>query len=267
MICRHFFSSAISKAPLFSLLSIALLLGLSSCKGGKKARTVELKEKPARYVMKRMEQNALDVEWLSGKGTIFYRDQEQSVRGRFNIRLRKDSVIWMNVKKYSIEGARMLITKDSVFAIDRLGKAYFAKDFDFVRRQYNLPADFESLQAMLLGNPVFMPQTKYIASVDKNDYRLSGDDQNLQQAYWIDGLFFQLRKIYFAEPSENRQAVIEQKDFQPIGEKRNFSYLRTLKLKSPDTGELSIEMNFSKVEINTPKSIRFEIPSHYTRLD
>ncbi|MEM9918009.1 MAG: DUF4292 domain-containing protein [Bacteroidota bacterium] len=250
---------------LFSFCCI-LLLGLG-CKGSKKAVGTSLKAKPARYVMKRLAQNEVDLEWFSGKGSISYRDEEQSVKGRFNLRLRKDSVIWMNVKKFSLEGARILVTRDSVFAIDRIGKFYIAKDFNFITQRYNLPASFAALQDLILGNPVLLTETRYESSVDKNDYRLTASVRDMDRSYWVDGLFFQLRKMAFAEPAFARNVVVEQKDFQPVGGERNFSYLRKLNLKSPDTGELSIEIDFSKVEINTPKSIRFEIPSSYTRLD
>jgi hypothetical protein len=46
-----------------------------------------------------------------------------------------------------------------------------------------------------------------------------------------------------------------------------FSYFRALQFISPETGTISLDLKFSKVDLNTPKSLTFDIPSHYTKVD
>ena len=41
------------------------------------------------------------------------------------LRMKKDSVIWMSISKLGIEGARVLITKDSVKLLNRIKNTFF----------------------------------------------------------------------------------------------------------------------------------------------
>ena len=246
-------------------LAILGLLFFSSCKAGKKATSdVRVKERSSKYVVKRLNQNKVDVEWLNGKGKLFYKDSEQSLRASVTIRMRKDSAIWMAVKKFGIEGARVLITTDSLYVLDRLSKVYYVKDFDFIEREYNLPASFTELQNLLLGNPVLLSDKKYQSELEKTAHLLSDEVAGVQQKYWIDGGRFLLDKMSFVEPAERREVLIEQSDFQSLDKNTNFSYFRNLKLNSPTTGNVNMELTFSKVEINEATSMRFSVPSNYT---
>jgi len=42
---------------------------------------------------------------------------------------------------------------------------------------------------------------------------------------------------------------------------------RLLNFENERTGAVAITLKLSKVNINTAKTIKFEIPAHYTRLD
>lgn len=241
---------------------IVLLLAFTSCKGTRQAAGKPLKERSAKYISKRIDQNKVDVNWLSGKGKIYFKGNGQSIRGTFTIRMKKDSVIWMNVKKFGIEGARMLITRDSVYAINRLEKSYIAKDISFVQQEYNLPADFQALQEVLLGNAIMVDNELDVA-IDELQYHLEDKDAELQRAYWFDGYDFRLHRMVFEEPRQARKVSVEQKEFKQVNEKINFSYFRQLNIDSPDSGEVTVELTYTDVEVNVPKTIKFDIPSRY----
>ena len=128
---------------IYSLLFFFLLLAGTGCKAGRKASKPTLKPKSTNYLLKRMVKNDYEPEWIVAKGKLSFQDDFQSFRGSFNLRIRKDSVIWLNVKKLSIEGARILIDQDSVFAIDRLNKQYIAFPLDQLEQRLGLPLSME----------------------------------------------------------------------------------------------------------------------------
>ncbi len=269
--------------PPFHRLLLLCLMGLlflaPACKSSKKAGgTIDLKKRSARYLVKKMQEQEVDVEWLSAKARIGYSGEDRSFKVTANIRLRKDSVLWMNFKKLSVEVARVLITPDSIYLIDRHNKQYTVQGFDFLERQFSMPAaiaeeagaiatGFNSMQQLLLGNTPVFPNRKYKSSIDQNQYQLSREAPGFDNAYWLDGLSLLLSKMSFMDTGFDRELRVEMEDYKTIDEKQKFSYFRRLNLDSPDTGEVSISVKFSKVEINTPKSIRFEIPSRYTKMD
>ncbi|HET8964338.1 MAG TPA: DUF4292 domain-containing protein, partial [Chitinophagales bacterium] len=70
------------------------------------------------------------------------------------LRMQKDSLIWMSLSKLGIEGARILITKDSVKFVNTIKGQYFIGDFAYLSRFLNTDLDFEVIQSLLIGNSI-----------------------------------------------------------------------------------------------------------------
>lgn len=82
---------------------------------------------------------------LTSKGT------ETSLDGE--VRMVHDSLIWISMRKFGLEVARMMLSKDSVWMLDRINSRYFAGDYRFFLSQYRQEADFNMVEALLLANP------------------------------------------------------------------------------------------------------------------
>lgn len=251
----------------FTFFSFVLILFLSSgCKGLRKADGSQLRNRSVSFLQKKMLENQVNADWLSGNLKIVYRDNSQVQKVTALVKMKKDSVVWMSVRKFGLEGARVQITPDSVYLIDRLNGQYAIKDLKYLSEEFNLPANYNMLQSLILGNPVFF--TKELkAEPDNLSYHLTGDATRFQSEYWLNGTNYQLEKMTFLDKSDQTDLEIQLKNYQKLPNKQNFSYFRTLNLKSPQIEQLSIDLTFSKLEINVPKNIRFEIPKRYTRLD
>ncbi len=258
----------------YTLLLLSLFLfSFSACKTARKAKTVNLKNKSSKFILKRLADHRFDAEWLSAKLKITYSDDYQTRKMTANIRMRKDSIIWMNVKKMSVEAARIKITPDSIYAIDRLNKEYFVKDLSFLEKEYNIPSrksgpsNFKVLQEVIFGNPIFFDGSQLKSTINTSFYQLDNENDDFNSQYLVDGISFFLTQMSFQEKHsrQNLKATFERTT--EMEEYPNFSYFRNFILFSDNIGNVSVDVKFSKLEINSPKTIRFEIPSHYTKLD
>jgi len=145
----------------YKIINILLFFGLiflTACSTKKfvqddQSAPIKLKKRSSKYLLKKLDAKDLDVEWLSAKANINFKDEQQRIKFNANIRMRKDSIIWMNIKKLSVEAFRVLITQDSIFIIDRLEKKYYTHGLDFVEEKFNFPGQFQALQTAILGNP------------------------------------------------------------------------------------------------------------------
>jgi Domain of unknown function (DUF4292) len=256
----------------FLLLSL-ILISLPSCKTARNASTVKLKNKSSKFILKKLANQRFEADWLSAKLRITYSDDYQTRKLTANIRMRKDSVIWMNVKKISVEAARIKITPDSIYAIDRLNKEYFIKDLSFLEKEYGLPArekgpsNFEVLQEVIFGNPVFFDGAGLKTSVLTSEYQLKSENDDFSSQYLINGISFLLAQMAFEEKHSKQNLTISFERSAETEEYPNFSYFRNFNLYSDSLGDVTVKVKFSKLEINKPKAIRFEIPSHYKKLD
>jgi len=256
----------------YLLLLIAITIGLSgtSCKSKKNPNnTGVVKSKSAKFLVKKIKQDKIDVEWLNAKAKIDFKTNEMSETATLFIRMRKDSAIWMVGKKFGFEGVRALITPDSVFMLDRLSNELRVSDMSLIQDQFSLPVNFYDLQDMILGNLILVPDAKALtAQVDQKQYHLSEKALGeMTRDYWINGYTYSPERMAFKMPTQERSALIENSDHQKIGGAGLFAHDRYYNFQSPQTGEVILEMEFSKVEVNEPVSLKFEVPSHYKRVD
>lgn len=118
------------------LLSIALLA--SACSARKKVI------QPA---------SPQSFEWLTAKLDIQVEGNGLSfddLSGQ--LRMRKDSLVWVSVTAMGVEMARMKVSTDSVWVINRMGKTYLAEPVDTVSNQLGISLSLPLVQALLLDN-------------------------------------------------------------------------------------------------------------------
>ena len=212
-----------------------------------------------------MVQNQVSADWLAAKAKITVRDESGVTKFSANLRWKKDSILWMNFKKVSVEGARIQITPDSIYIIDRLNKKYIVEDFNFAQREFNLPTGFDGLQSFLLGNPIFFSK-ELKSSIKDNQYHLAGKTDTYQTGYWLEAGTFLLKKTLVDDFRNGRILEYELGNYGKLSDDQNFSFKRNLELSSGEFGDISIKIELSKVEVNVPKIIRFEIPNYYERV-
>ena len=209
---------------------------------------------------------------MSTKASIKYRDDNQGISLTSYIRIKKDSLIWLNVKKFGIEAARVQITPDSIYIMDRINKQLITKPFDFVHRQFNMPSvvakalDFKALQNLFLGNPVFIPVEKTTATIDEKGYRIDGTYEDIESHTYLNGIDYELTKTEFIDNYDGKEVRFGFDKYQNANNGENFSYFRTINLTTTETGTLAMTIDLSKLELDIPTSFNFNVPTKYTRI-
>ena len=159
----------------FSVLGcLFCLLLLSSCRKQKESTNISGPATP-NFITENMENSMLQYEWFSAKVAT-----EMSVKGenhsfRTNLRMRKDSVIWMSISPaLGIEIARVIITPDSVKVLDKWNDEYFLGNHEFIEDKLNMSMEFSMLQDMVIGNPMLYDQEeKFKGNKDNDGYILT----------------------------------------------------------------------------------------------
>lgn len=248
------------------------LLFLTACSTKKLVQddgtaTLDLKNRSSKYLLKKMKAKELSVEWLSARAKINYKDEVQTRTFNANIRLRKDSIIWMNVKKLSVEAFRILITQDSIHIIDRLEKKYYVHGLDFVEEKFNFPGQFQALQTAILGNPYFFDEQKLTASIADQQYQLtSGSEIRTRSKYLINGAAYDLEEMSFFDVERNRKLQVNLSKYLTVIDDLIFPHNRIYTVESKETGVAKIDMKWSKLELNIPKKIIFSVSNRYERV-
>lgn len=226
-------------------------------------------------ILAMMDANAPVATRLSGDGSVDIESSQLTQSANMMIRFRRDSVIWLNVKKFGFNVARAQITRDSVFMVSYFQSSYIAQPLSYVEQKFGLPADFDLLQNFLLGKPIFLTDKKQLTlnTPKENAVILRGSSDRWTAEYQFDLASKQLTEMTFSEPKAQRTLKISYQNYAPLadadGKQRPFAYLRTITIESPQTGKakVALEIEAESLEINVVKSIKFEIPSDYKKMD
>ena len=113
----------------------------------------------------------IDFKYLTAKSKLSFKSKTQDIsNANLNLRVRKDSTIWISISKVGIEAVRALITRDSVAIMDKLERRYAIYDFPTLSRQFDFDMNFDLLQALIVGN---LPLPKRPGAENQKRARLS----------------------------------------------------------------------------------------------
>ena len=243
---------------------IAVTMLATSCKTTE--GTTNRSRLTEKVVLKKMASNAVDFEWFSAKIKTNFQSDDESFTATLQVKIEKDKQIWISGQKFGFEGVRMLIRPDSIQIINRLEKTYQVTDFTYLQEEFNLPANFNSIQEMLIGNPLTMSKNAvYRLENDSVKVILNGVDDAFLFSFVLNSTNFQLEKMELKDKKENRQVIIQQGDYQATDKNGMFSFSRQVAVQSDDTAA-SVTMTFSKVEFDKAATMSFSVPKSYERL-
>ena len=263
------------------LMMVFLLLVSISCSVSKRTIRKPIKEEGADYLFENLKKNELKYEYISTRfSASFYQNKS---RTSFNgqLRIQKDSLIWVSISPaLGIEMARIIITNDSIYYMNRLDKTYFISDFDYINTKINSTLDFDMLQSFLTGNDFsFYENSSFRAGIDNHQYTLTTTGRRKLKRYvrnnneisipvqylWLDPETFKINRVLIRELTTNGRRLegsylYEARGDQMIPQKVNFN-LETLDNKN------SIELEYTRFETVDNLSFPFKIPSKYSRVN
>lgn len=252
----------ITKIVAMLLLMLPLLTGCKSTK----TLTTDSKTVNVDNLYRHLMSNRIDADWFYAKAKIKFDNGEQAMGVNSTIKMQKGKKLWMNVKKLGIEAARVLVTEDSVFVLSRLQRTYVAESLDYLEKNFQLPADLNTLQDVILGNPIVLTADKKGMTVTKEGifYKLTTAAMKLQSNVFVNKNDLLMTKIQLDNGS-TQQVKANYKNYADLDGK-NFSYLRDIEMKE-GRSRTSVQIDFSKVELNVPQSFKFSIPGNYSRME
>jgi len=209
-------------------------------------------------ITKQFMANQIDFDWFYTRANIRYKDDKMNQSFTSTIKIRKDSLIWLNVKKFGLEGGRALITPDSVFVINRIEKAIYKRDFSYLE-QFNLEADFQTLQQLLIGNAVSVNEEALTTEKTDESIILSAKDDATESQYFLNPEAFLLKKMFIKDIANSREMGFTYDKYESLGASAPFSRERQITTSSQETGEMVVNILFSKTVFNKPQTFPFDI--------
>ena len=236
------------------LMLLVLSLGLAGCK-----------DKLVRF-NRELTVDYFSFDYLTAKAKINYKDSKQNLNATSNIRVKKDSLIWLSVSKVGVEAARILITKDSLFLLDKLKKRYTKKGFDALSKEFDFEINYNLVESVILGNLIYPYQREKLETSEKYLYY----DQRLAKFLFNNYIGVETRKLekLLVEDVETNSTIsVTYGDFKEVNaEIFPFTIAASINYVEKTKQNIAIDIGFSKAEIaDEPLRFPFSIPSKYRR--
>lgn len=210
----------------------------------------------------------IDFEYFHGKARLNYKDDKKEKEVKANIRIRKDSVIWMTLSVIGVQGGKALINKDSITIVSTVDKEYYVFEYAELTKRFNFKIDYNVVQAAVLGN-LIMPRdsTDKILSVNNFDVL----DQKQGTVYvknYINPLTKKLEKVELSEATSTNSLSINYSNFQPVSDK-TFPYNGIISVFYKTIAGIfntTITLEYNKAEVGDKElKFPFNIPKRYQR--
>ena len=210
--------------------------------------------KNAKELIAKVNSKNKSTEWLALKGEISLTlEKENEVSLGISIRVRKDSLIWASVTApFGIELFRAVLTKDSIYYINRTDKTYFVKPTSHISKILKTDITFNEMQEMITANPKIV-KNKYSFNKINDDFLLS-----TQGYIYTISNFYRIRKGILIDKEKSLTYTYSNFIFE-----NDFPEQLEILVKSPSESVFNLKLNYSKLVFDVQPKIPFKIPSSY----
>lgn len=242
------------------LLIVFFSLGFWSCS----KKIVSVTEPPAVNV----DVQEIDFDYLHGKARMVYKDDKKEREVKAHIRVRKDSVIWMNFTVVGVQGGRALINQDSITIISSVDREYYVFNYTDLSNRFHFNVNYQVIEAAMLGN-LLQRRNEHDMTASNGPYDVLSQSQgDIRIKTAINRSTKKIEKIDLVEPTTGNTLDISYEDFQPLGNK-TFPYNGTISVVYKTINGLisnRIQFEWNKAEVGDKElKFPFKIPPKYDR--
>lgn len=213
----------------------------------------------------------IDFEYLSSRSKVSFKSKDQDLdNANVVIRLKKDSVLWFNVRVAVLDVARGVLTRDTIIISDNYHKDYYCYNYASLSKKFGVALNFDLLQSLIVGNLPIKKRPKDKVSKEPDFFLLQQNEGKVLVDNYIGEQNRKLKRFKVVEPETNNSLRLEYEEFNALN-KFLFPYssLITVDYQSKTdskTYQTLIQIKHQKVEIpNEPLSFPFTIPANYER--
>ena len=246
------------KSCLNNLFAAVLILLVSSCNIRKELPIEEISKININEIIKSINVNEIDANWLSLKGKIKIKSNEDKLALGINLKIRKDSLIWASINAPIIgEINRIMITQDSLYMINRSNSTWLIQPIEDIKKKIGSEISYNDIERIITSS-VRVPEKNYLSTIINQDLVIK--DNLDSTTYTIES-----QKKYLKEISvnfkNNSNLTIKYSNYNLYG---SFLYANNIQVTTSDS---HFELNLTKVELNKSEKISFIVPKKYDEIN
>ena len=209
-----------------------------------------------------------DFNTFNAKIKVNYSGQEENQNETAYLSIEKDKVIYIQIKgDFGIVGLQAKVTKDSVTVVSKIPNNKYVqyRSISYLQEVTQIPFTFNTLQDILIGNPVFL---------DSNIVSYKNVNNNQMLVLMVGNLFKHLvtldkdsylvlhSKLDDVDAQRNRTCDITLSQYKPVN---NFQFSTYRNISVAEKSKLDINMEFKDYTFNEMLKYQFTPPKNFKR--
>lgn len=207
----------------------------------------------------------IDFKYLNIKSKVNFSAGGEEQSFPVNIHIRKDSIIWLSIV-VGLEGARGIITKDSVIFLDRLHRTYYKYDFASLSKQFNFNLNYDLVQSILIGNMPIKKREIDVVEKQEGNFVIKQKEGFVSIENSIAEANLKLQKVNASDETGDSKMEIDYSNFLTITD-LIFPQDIKAKIDAKKDGKVlqtSINLQHNKIEaLDQSPGFAFSIPKSY----
>ena len=249
------------------LLSAILLFFLIGCKSKQSVATAAANDNTeVSKIINGHYANEHDFKTLNIRANAKYVDEKQSQSINAEIRIKKDEIIWINIKVLGFPVAKALITPTIVSYYEKINSTYFEGDFSMLSNWLGTDLDFNKVQNLFLGKAIDdLTKDKWVSEVVEKMFKLSlPNDSDVAKEFYFEGANFLLKKETISQASQNRNLEIRYPSYK---EEKGMFLPNEINIKAEQKDKITIDIEYKNTTFNEDLSYPYSVPSGYTAVE
>ena len=205
----------------------------------------------------------IDFKYLKAKAKVSYKSPNDSKNFTVDIRMKKDSLIWMNISVSGFAVAAGLFDKNTVKLYDKFHGEYNEYTYTDFAEKFNFNVNYDILQSLIVGNRPFKKNKSRVTR--ENEYYLLKQEQDRVLIDNYIGENKKLKKLLLTQEDTNNKLTLDFDDFTMLNQYLfPNSSLITVDYKSNEDQKMYqtvVNIKHTKVELlDTPLEFPFKVP-------
>ena len=248
----------------FTLLILGIFLIMACNVKRKTTNNISAPPNSAKTLISRVDANDKSPDWLSLKGKINLEKDEQQIKFSTDIRIRKDSAIWMSIiAPFGIEIFRIMLMPDSIYFMNILKSTFTKQPISYLHQHIKTEISFFQIQEMFFGTPS-VPKSKYSFSENEKSYIIFAKDKTNGTI-----TFFVEKENYRIIAGNYKKTESEYFKFTLSNYTINNGFIipKNLTIDVRAADNFLAEFNYTKITTNKAIKMQFSIPKRYVKID
>jgi hypothetical protein len=206
--------------------------------------------------------NETNFKTLNIKANAKYEDPSQSHSLNADIRIKKNEIIWINIKILGFPIAKALITPAKVSYYEKINNTYFEGDFSMLSNWLGTDLDFQKVQNLLLGKSIDdLSKGNWISGINDKLFKLSqAQTTDISKEFYFEAANFLLKKETITQASQNRALEIQYPSYKEV---ERIFLPNEINIKATQKDKISIAIEYKNTTFNENLNYSYAIPSDY----